>query len=173
MLWNKKEITEKQALVFFHGRVRGRDKKKNLVKIFEPKSLYQSLQLNSTQLNSICLQANTLSYRHSLQRGTKHHVLPINPYNQPKINSPQTFHTNLFSFTNNQNTPLNPLVTPLTQTLQTKTNTKPTKTIRNKELDRCKAKGLCFWCDEKYFPKNRCKTKRIYFMFIIDNEDDL
>lgn len=22
------------------------------------------------------------------------------------------------------------------------------------------------------FPKNRCKTKKIYFMFIIDNEDD-
>ena len=167
MLWNKEEITEKQALVFFMEGLEVKIKK-NLVKIFEPKSLYQSLQLNSTRL-----QANTLSYRHSLQRGTKHHVLPINPYNQPKINSPQTFHRNLFSFTNNKNTPLNPLVTPLTQTLPTKTNNKPTKTIRNKELDRCKANGLCFWCNEKFFPKNRCKTKRIYFMFIIVNEDDL
>lgn len=155
MLWNKEEITEKQALVFFMEGLEV-EIKKNLVKIFEPKSLYQSLQLNSTRL-----QANTISYRHSLQRGTKHHVLPINPYNQPKINSPQTFHRNLFSFTNNQNTPLNPLVTPLTQTLPTKTNTKPTKTIRNKELDRCKVKGLCFWCNEKCFPKNRCKTVKL------------
>jgi len=42
----------------------------------------------------------------------------------------------------------------------------------NKELGERRAKGLCFWCDDKFVPGHRNETKRIYSMCIIDDEDD-
>jgi len=48
----------------------------------------------------------------------------------------------------------------------------PTIPIRNKELDETRAKGLCFWCDEKFIPKYKCKNKRLYSPCIVGDEDD-
>lgn len=36
------------------------------------------------------------------------------------------------------------------------------KSLRNKELNERRAKGLCFWCDEKFVTGHRCKNKRLY-----------
>jgi hypothetical protein len=47
----------------------------------------------------------------------------------------------------------------------------PTKTLRNKELDERRAKGLCFWCDEKFIPGHRCRNKKVYSLCILDDED--
>jgi hypothetical protein len=54
MLWNRAQISEKQALVFFLGGLE--IEIKNLVKMFEPKSLKQAYNLAR-------LQNNTLTYR--------------------------------------------------------------------------------------------------------------
>jgi hypothetical protein len=48
----------------------------------------------------------------------------------------------------------------------------PTIPIRNKELDETRAEGLCFWCDEKFVPKYKCKNKRLYSPCIVEDEDD-
>ena len=31
-----------------------------------------------------------------------------------------------------------------------------TRPIKNRDLDEKRAKGLCFWCDEKFIPCHRC-----------------
>jgi len=40
------------------------------------------------------------------------------------------------------------------------------------KLDERRAYGLCFWCDEKFALGHRCKTKRLYSIRIIDDEED-
>jgi hypothetical protein len=53
------------------------------------------------------------------------------------------------------------LATPA-QNFTYKSNSKPTKSLRNKELNERRAKGLCFWCDEKFVTGHRCKNKKLY-----------
>lgn len=41
----------------------------------------------------------------------------------------------------------------------------PTKSVKSwfsKEMDEKRAKGLCFWCDEKYSPTHKCPKKQLY-----------
>jgi hypothetical protein len=54
ILWNRAEMTERQALVFFLGGLEVEIK--NMVKMFEPKTLYQAYNLAR-------LQENTISHR--------------------------------------------------------------------------------------------------------------
>jgi hypothetical protein len=51
---------------------------------------------------------------------------------------------------------------------------KPIRPIRTKEMDDRRAKGLCFWCDEKCVPRHRCRNKKLYSLCIIkDDEENL
>lgn len=47
---------------------------------------------------------------------------------------------------------------------------KPIKFVRNNELDQRKAKGLCFWCDERYVPSHKCRNKKLYSLCIVDGD---
>ena len=47
---------------------------------------------------------------------------------------------------------------------------RPIKSIRNKELDERKAKGLCFWCDEMLELDHKCKNKKLYSLYIVDED---
>lgn len=38
----------------------------------------------------------------------------------------------------------------------------PLKTITNKMFDDKRAKGLCFWCDERFVPGNKCKKRQAF-----------
>ena len=47
---------------------------------------------------------------------------------------------------------------------------RPTMSIRNKELDERKANGLCFWCDERLVLDHKCKNKKLYSLYIVDDD---
>ena len=40
------------------------------------------------------------------------------------------------------------------------------------EFDDRRAKGLCFWCDEKYVPGHKCKHKQLYLVEVRDVSDE-
>jgi len=65
---------------------------KNLVKMFQPKALYQAYNLAR-------LQTNILSHKRSLQSPAKHSTLTNNFIAQTRINSLPTFHKNTLYFT--------------------------------------------------------------------------
>jgi hypothetical protein len=39
-------------------------------------------------------------------------------------------------------------------------------------MDERRAKGLCFWCDEKFVPGHRCKNRKLYSLCIIEDEEE-
>lgn len=158
MLWNRAQISEKQALVFFLGGLE--IEIKNLVKMFEPKSLKQAYNLAR-------LHDNTLTYR----KITPHYPKSpgqMSPNSQPvKFNHPA----------NTPQSTLNPLKPPTQALLPTPTtfslnNHKPTKPIQTKEMDERRAKGLCFWCDERFVPGHKCRNRRLYSLCIVDDDGD-
>jgi len=136
VLWNKADISERQAMVFF---IRGLEIEiKNPVKMFDPKALRQAYNLAR-------LQDNTLSYRRSqpqshqtLPKYTPQCILPLVPFKQNTHMpySRQTVNPNITTFRQ-----------PQQGILPTPTQ-KPTRTIRPRDLEEIRAKGLCFWCDE-------------------------
>ena len=60
MLWNRAQVSEKQALVFFLGGLE--TEIKNLVKMFEPKSLKQAYNLARLHDNTLTYRRNTPHY---------------------------------------------------------------------------------------------------------------
>jgi len=50
---------------------------------------------------------------------------------------------------------------------------KPTRTIRPRDLEERRAKGLCFWCDDRFVPGHRCKNKRLYSLCILEDDEDV
>lgn len=40
--------------------------------------------------------------------------------------------------------------------------TRAPRNISNNDFNERRAKGLCFWCEEKYTPGHRCKKKQLY-----------
>jgi hypothetical protein len=49
---------------------------------------------------------------------------------------------------------------------------KPTRTLRSTEMEERRAKGLCFWCDDKFTPGHKCRTKRLYSICLVGDEDE-
>jgi len=163
ILSNRSEISEKNALVFFIG---GLDVEvKNMIKMFEPKSLKQAYTLAR-------LQDNTLTHR---RYGSNPNKQTYHPTTFAYPNKPAT----LFSYNKNfptgfpstspkppqagllPNPPYNPNITQRT-----------TRPIRNRDLDESRAKGLCFWCDEKFIPGHRCQNKKLYSLCIMEDSGE-
>ena len=44
------------------------------------------------------------------------------------------------------------------------------RTLSNKEIDERRAKNLCFFCEEKYFPRHKCSTQ-VYKLEVIEEEN--
>jgi hypothetical protein len=162
ILWNKAEVSEKQALVIFLGGLE--TEIKNTVKMFKPKTFRHAYNLSR-------LQFNTQTYRKSpayIRRPPtvfQHHSVPAT------ITSPPHSTTNI----------ANPHIAPQkpTPTLWTnnpgsnyiKTYIKPIKSIRNQDFEDRRLKGLCFWCDDKFVPGHRCKSKRVYSLSVLEEEE--
>jgi len=148
-------MTERQALVFFLGGLEV--KIKNMVKMFEPKTLYQAYNLARLQENTISHRQPHPSYSKNTYQTTG--INPPKPFIAPNNTKTTLYHNNntAKSIPYHQKSPSTP--------------DRPTKTLRNKELDERRAKGLCFWCDEKLIPDHRCRNKRVYSLCILDDED--
>lgn len=39
-------------------------------------------------------------------------------------------------------------------------------------MEEQRAKGLCFWCDDKFTPGHKCRTKRLYSICLVGDEDE-
>jgi hypothetical protein len=162
ILWNKAEVSEKQALVIFLGGLE--TEIKNTVKTFEPKTLRHAYNLSQ-------LQSNTQTYRRSpayVRRPPsvfQHHLMPATttgpPHSTTNTTKPHAApqKTTPTSWTNNPGSSY------------TKTYTKPTKSIRNQDFEDRRLKGLCFWCDDKFVPGHRCKNKRVYSLSVLEEEE--
>ena len=48
----------------------------------------------------------------------------------------------------------------------------PARPIRNKDLDDRRAKGLCFWCDDKFVLGHQCQNKRLYSLYVVEEEEE-
>ncbi|GKV34701.1 hypothetical protein SLEP1_g43051 [Rubroshorea leprosula] len=46
------------------------------------------------------------------------------------------------------------------------------RTLSEKELEEKKAKGLCFWCDEKFVPGHRCHQKKLFNIEVASFEEE-
>jgi len=164
ILWNRSEISKKNALVFFIG---GLDVEvKNMIKMFEPKSLKQAYTLAR-------LQDNTFTHRRYGSNPNK-----------------QTYHPTTFAYPNkhatlssyNKNFPtgfpstslkppqagLLPNPPPCNPNITQRT----TRPIRNRDLDERRAKGICFWCDEKFIPGHRCQNKKLYSLCVMEENGE-
>jgi hypothetical protein len=161
ILWNKAEVSEKQALVIFLGGLE--TEIKNTVKMFEPKTLRHAYNLSR-------LESNTQTYRKS--PGYVRRPASVFQYNPVQTTtSPPQATTNT---TNPHTAPQKPTPTPWTNnpdSSYTKTYTKSTKSIRNQDFEDRRLKGLCFWCDDKFVPEHRCKNKRVYSFHVVEEEE--
>nr|CAD1843957.1 unnamed protein product [Ananas comosus var. bracteatus] len=45
---------------------------------------------------------------------------------------------------------------------------KPARNVSNVAFDERRAKGLCFWCEEKYTPGHQCKKKQLYKIELLE-----
>ena len=51
----------------------------------------------------------------------------------------------------------------------------PPLTLSDAEIDEKRSKGLCFWCDEKFFPGHKCQHKKLHMLTIqkvSENQDE-
>ena len=136
---------------------------KNPVKMFDPKALRQAYNLAR-------LQDNTLSYRRSQPQShqtfpkyTPQCIPPSVPFKQNTLipYSRQLVAPNITTFRQPQQgilpTPTHKLI----------------RTIRPRDLEERRAKGLCFWCNERFVPGHRCKNKCLYSLCILEDDEDV
>ena len=138
---------------------------KNLIKMFEPKTLKQAYTLTH-------LQDNTLTHRRYSSNPNKQTYQPtayahqIKPYTTPNYNK------SLPGSSNNTSKPFSNGLLPNNPPYNTNPVSRTTRPIRNKDLDERRAKGLCFWCDEKFVPGHRCHNKRLYSLCVVEEDGE-
>ena len=98
MFWNRAQVSEKQALVFFLGGLE--TEIKNLVKMFEPKSLKQAYNLARLHDNTLTYRRttpNTLNFllKQTPTNKTQDLHIPQSPANQ--LPAPPSLHLNPLS----------------------------------------------------------------------------
>ena len=135
---------------------------KNPVKMFDPKALKQAYNLAR-------LQDNTLAYRRSLPTPHQYTSQALPNATSFKPNTPLPYSRP--SATPNPNT-FRSQQTGILPTPTTHFSQKPTRSIRPRDLEERRAKGLCFWCDERFTPGHRCKNKRLYSLCIVEDDED-
>ena len=42
-----------------------------------------------------------------------------------------------------------------------------------KQMEEKRLKNLCFWCDEKFSPRHRCKNRQLYMLTVQDEGERL
>jgi hypothetical protein len=136
-----------------------------MIKMFKPKSLKQAYTLAR-------LQDNTLTHRCYGSNPNKQTYHPTTFAYPNKLATPFSYNKNFpTGFPSNNpkppqagllpNPPYNPNITQRT-----------TRPIRNRDLDERRAKGLGFWCDEKFIPGHRCQNKKLYSLYIMEDNGE-
>ena len=129
-----------------------------------PKTLAQAYALTQLQENSLKTLQQELAPQFK-----KPPFLPT-PSNLPKFSpktnctSPNPNYQNTFTPNNQQNT-----------SSTSKKNFKPYNSMRMRtsaEFDERRAKGLCFWCDEKFVLGHKCKQKQLYLVEVNEFSDE-
>ncbi|KAJ0545001.1 putative nucleotidyltransferase, Ribonuclease H [Helianthus annuus] len=128
-----------------------------LVKIFKPKNMRDAISMAKQQ---------TVVY--STLFGTKEKELK-RPVNNSISNSGSTYSSGSSMGNKTLGNPTNTLAllpTPPNNKLQKNVKKVPAKVAEEK-----RAKGECFWCNEKYSPTHNCKFKHLYILEIYDDEE--
>ena len=144
------QLSDDQAMSFFSAGLYSEIEL--AVRMFRPKSLaemYGLCRLQESQLN-VAKQRNKMP------------VLPTpryNPQNTTVINSPK------------------PLSLPAPNASwrnkpSTSTSTPYRKQLTQKEMEEKRMKGLCFYCDQKYFPGHKCSSQVFLLEVLVDQEGD-
>ncbi|KAJ6910657.1 hypothetical protein NC652_021345 [Populus alba x Populus x berolinensis] len=47
---------------------------------------------------------------------------------------------------------------------------RPTRTVQSTEMEERRAKGLCFWCDDKFTPGHKCRTRKLYSICLVGDD---
>ena len=151
-LLGRVDLSEDYAISFFLSGLK--PVIQHQVKMFMPKTLNQAYTLAQLQETSL----KTL--QQELHFSSKKPPLLSYPSIQPKF-------------------PQNPTVKPITNTSDiSKPFQRTPRTFNNSrmrsssEFDEKRAKGLCFWCDEKYEAGHRCKQRQLYVVEVQEESDD-
>ena len=109
--------------------------------MFEPKSLKQAYNMSR-------LQENTNLYKKFHKQQIRHLTLSFSNNQAPTQQQP-SYKSNKFHESTSQLSTL-PGLLPTPQThIGTQPMRRPTRTFKSTEMEERRAKGLCFWCDEK------------------------
>nr|CAN62821.1 hypothetical protein VITISV_013041 [Vitis vinifera] len=147
-LYPRADIKESHALSFFLS------------------GLIDELQMPITRKAVAALQnkPKPVSKGPSLYSPTTNHYHKATPITSISQNATNLSNTTFPKTTNAGLLPLPP------STNIPKTNpgitTRNHRNFSNRDLDERRAKGLCFWCDEKFTPGHKCKRKQLYVMQI-------
>jgi len=117
--------------------------------MFEPKSLKQAYTFAR-------LQDNTLTHRRYSFNPNKQTYQPTAYAHQNKPYTSPNYNKSLPGYSNNNSKPFPNGLLPTPPPYNPNQVRRTTRPIRNKDLDERRAKGLCFWCDEKFMPGHRC-----------------
>ena len=151
-LLGRVDLIEEYAINFFLNGLKPMIQ--HQVKMFMPKTLNQAYilaQLQETSLKTLQQEFHFTSKKPSLSSY---------PSIQPKF-------------------PQKPTVNPITNTPDiSKPFQRTPKTFNNSrmhsisEFDEKRAKGFCFWCDEKYEVGHKCKQKQLYMVEVQKESDE-
>ncbi|XP_012850824.1 PREDICTED: uncharacterized protein LOC105970535 [Erythranthe guttata] len=166
VLMNSVDLSETQAVSCFLGGVE--PEIAIPIRIFKPKTMMEVVRLAKLQEQSMEMNSPRKNTTQPPIRATyTHHrpnPLPLNrnPTHTPHFQPPKPHHNPHYSPhilpKPNNYPPRNPSMS-------------PNRRIPNQDLDERRAKGLCFWCDEKYSRDHHCpKRRQMYVMEIGDEE---
>ncbi|RVW71683.1 Transposon Ty3-I Gag-Pol polyprotein [Vitis vinifera] len=164
-LYPRADIKESHALSFFlSGLI---DELQMPVRMFKPQTLADAYSLARLQEIAVAALQNKpkpVSKGPSLYSPTTNHYHKATPITSISQNATNLSNTTFSKTTNAGLLPLPP------STNIPKTNpgitTRNHQNFSNRDLDERRAKGLCFWCDEKFTPGHKCKRKQLYVMQI-------
>ncbi|RVW78323.1 Retrovirus-related Pol polyprotein from transposon 17.6 [Vitis vinifera] len=164
-LYPRADIKESHALSFFlSGLI---DELQMPVRMFKPQTLADAYSLARLQEIAVAALQNKpkpVSKEPSLYSPTTNHYHKATPITSISQNATNLSNTTFPKTTNAGLLPLPP------STNIPKTNpgitTRNHRNFSNRDLDERRAKGLCFWCDEKFTPGHKCKRKQLYVMQI-------
>lgn len=161
-IYPKAGIREDQALSFFlSGLV---DELQMPVRMFKPSTLAEAYSL--ARLQEITVAA--------IQNKPKPSVKPASYNYLPLSRITTQIQTNKPTITTTSTSKEQPGLLPLPSLPKPTAVSAKNSKITDKDMDERRAKGLCFWCEEKYTPAHKCKKKQAYVMQLIteENEED-
>lgn len=133
-----------------------------LVRMFKPQTLQDAISLAKLQEQNLTYQA----------RSNPNPSFP-RPNPKPNPNTVTTRPVNHYTsspFSTQNTSPVKPIHS---QFSKSSSPILPSKRLSSQDFDEKRAKGICFWCDEKYTKGHDCRKKRqLYFMQLPEEETE-